>query len=78
MNNSSAITGRTNSLTKFVKYQKVLEIELPCVNALRARRPEHLPVVLAVEEGRAILEELGGIDRFMAELLYGTGMRVLE
>ena len=33
-------------------YQKVLEIELPKLNALRARRPERLPVVLSVEEVR--------------------------
>ena len=36
---------------------KLLEIELPKLNALRARRPESLPVVLAVEEVRAF----GGI-----------------
>lgn len=59
-------------------YQKILEIELPNINALRARRPEHLPVVLAVEEVRSVLAELDGIDLLMAEMLYGTGMRVLE
>jgi integron integrase len=59
-------------------YQKVLDVELLGINALRARRPERLPVVLAVDEVRAIFAELDGIDLFMAELLYGTGMRVLE
>ena len=39
-------------------YQKLLEIELPKLNALRARRPEYLPVVRAVEEVRAHLVEL--------------------
>ena len=29
-------------------YQKILEIELPRLNALRAQRPERLPVVLSV------------------------------
>ena len=38
--------------------QKLREIELPQLNALRARRPECLPVVLAVEEVRALLVEL--------------------
>jgi integrase len=46
-------------------YQKVLEIELRNINALRARRPAHLPVVLSVAEVRAILGELDGIDRLM-------------
>lgn len=39
-------------------YQKILEIELPRLNALRAQRPEHLPVVLSVDEVRAILAGL--------------------
>ena len=59
-------------------YQKILEIELPSVNALRARRPERLPVVLAIEEVRIVFAELDGIDLLLAEILYGTGMRVLE
>ena len=33
-------------------YQQVLEIQLPSINALRARRPELLPVVLSVDEVR--------------------------
>ena len=59
-------------------YQKILEIELPRLNALRAQRPEHLPVVLAIEEIRAILAEIDGIDLLMAEILYGAGLRILE
>lgn len=59
-------------------YQKVLGIELPRLNALRAQRPEHLPVVLSVEEVRLVLAELDGIDRLMVELLYGAGLRLLE
>ena len=58
-------------------YQKVLQIELPNINALRARRPEWLPVVLAVEEVRLVIAGLDGINLLMAEMLYGAGMRVL-
>ena len=36
------------------------------------------PVVLSVEEVRRVLEGLDGIDRLMAEILYGAGLRVLE
>jgi integrase len=46
-------------------YQKVLEIDLPNISALRARRPDHLPVVLSVAEVRSNLDELDGIDRLM-------------
>jgi integron integrase len=59
-------------------YQKVLGIELANINAMRAKRPKRLPVVLAVEEVRAILAELDGIDLVQAELLYGAGLRILE
>jgi integron integrase len=59
-------------------YQKVLGVELPRLNALRAQRPERVPVVLSVDEIRALFAELDGIDLLMAETLYGAGLRVLE
>jgi len=42
-------------------YQKVLEIKLPSLHALRAQRPTRLPVVLSVDEVRAVLAEIDGI-----------------
>jgi integron integrase len=59
-------------------YQKILAIELPKLNALRAQRPERLPVVLSVAEVREVLAELDGIDLLMAEMLYGAGLRILD
>ena len=59
-------------------YQKVLEIKLPSLHALRAKRPTRLPVVLSVDEVRAVLGEIDGIDKLMVELLYGSGLRILE
>jgi site-specific recombinase XerD len=60
-------------------YQWVLEIELTNVDAIRAKKPERLPLVLSVEEVRQVLNAMPeGQYRLMAELLYGTGMRVLE
>ena len=43
-----------------------------------ATRPKRLPVVLAVGEIRAILDELRGVDRLMVTLMYGSGLRVME
>jgi site-specific recombinase XerD len=41
-------------------YQNVLEIELPRLDLVRAKRPERLPVVLSADEVRAALDrELG-------------------
>jgi integron integrase len=59
-------------------YRQVLEIELPPLNALRAQRPDRLPVVLSHQEVRAIFAELDGIELLQAELLYGSGFRILE
>jgi integron integrase len=59
-------------------YQQILEIDLPRLDFLRAKRPERLPVVLSVGEVRALLDRMTGRDKLLAELLYGTGMRLLE
>ena len=45
---------------------------------VRARRPLRLPVVLTRDEVRDVLAHLEGAPRLVAELLYGTGMRLLE
>jgi integron integrase len=43
-----------------------------------SRRPERLPTVLTCDEVRSVLDLLDGIDRLMAGLLYGSGLRLLE
>ena len=60
-------------------YEVVLERELGVVEGLqRVRRPPKLPVVLEKGEVEAVLRELSGQYRLMAELLYGSGLRLLE
>jgi integron integrase len=60
-------------------YRDVLGTELPWLDGLvRAKRPEHLPVVLTIDEVRDILSRIHGIPRLMAILLYGAGLRLLE
>jgi integron integrase len=44
----------------------------------RARRGFRLPVVASRAEIKAVLERMTGRERFMAVLLYGTGMRINE
>lgn len=45
---------------------------------VRAKRPVRLPVVLSVDEVRAILARMTGTPRLMAGLLYGAGLRLME
>ena len=60
-------------------YRQVLEIELEDkINALRAKRSNHLPVVLTRDETRRLLENISGPQRLMATLLYGAGLRRIE
>jgi integron integrase len=62
-------------------YQEVLGMEVPRLDAVRARRPRRLPTVLSVEEVRHLLEAVEGAEgafALMAKLLYGAGLRRLE
>jgi len=60
-------------------YKEVLQIELEGnIQAARAKAPQHLPVVLSKEETRRLLAELNGIHLLMAQILYGSGLRLME
>ena len=60
-------------------YREVLGVDLPWLDdVVRAKRPRFLPVVLTREEVRSVLQRLDGVQRLMALLLYGAGLRLLE
>ena len=60
-------------------YKEVLVLDLPLLeNVVRAKRPQRLPVVLTRTEVRAVLVRMKGVYALMANLLYGTGMRLME
>jgi hypothetical protein len=59
-------------------YRNVLEMDLPRVDLVRAIRPKRLPVVLSVDEVRAVLCRMDDPWKLMAELMYGAGLRLLE
>jgi integron integrase len=60
-------------------YQHVLDRKLDFIeNVQRVKRLAKIPVVLTPEEARAVLDQLVGEYRLMAELLYGSGLRLLE
>lgn len=62
-------------------YKHVLEVDLGRFEAVRARRPKRLPVVLAPEEVASVLQQAQGaqgVFRLMARLLYGCGLRLME
>ena len=60
-------------------YKEVLRRELGFIGqTVRVKRPAKLPVVLSRAEVRAVLDELPGQYRLMGQLLYGSGLRLLE
>ncbi len=60
-------------------YRKVLEMDIEGKREfVRARRPKRLPNVLSQREVRRLLEQLRPPFCLMAELLYGSGLRLAE
>ena len=60
-------------------YRRVLDQELGDIaEAVRARRPRKIPVVLAREEVQRLLGGLEETTQLMARLLYGSGLRLTE
>ena len=60
-------------------YQQVLELDVPWLSDIvAAKQPLHLPTVLTVVEAQAVLARLSGVTGMVCQLLYGSGLRVLE
>jgi integron integrase len=60
-------------------YKQLLGVDLPWLDeVVRAKRPQRLPTVLTPEEVSSVLAQLTGTQALMGNLLYGTGMRLLE
>ncbi len=60
-------------------YNDVLKIELNKeINAIRSKRPKILPVVMTQTESSSVLNCLTGENRLVCEILYGSGLRVIE
>jgi integron integrase len=81
-----AVVGQVSSSTQnqalsaiLFLYREVLGIELPWLNdVVRAKLSQRLPMVLTRSEVRAILDRLSDDYALMGQLLYGTGMRLME
>ena len=60
-------------------YKKVLKREPGEFNELIwAKKPKRLPAVFSREEAKAVLNQLSGLYRIMATLLYGAALRLSE
>jgi integron integrase len=60
-------------------YRVVLDRPVGWINVVaRAQRPRRMPCVLTRAEVRSVLGRMRGVDRLVAGLLYGSGLRLLE
>ncbi|GAB4218512.1 MAG: class 1 integron integrase IntI1 [Rhodoferax sp.] len=60
-------------------YAQVLKVDLPWLQEIGRPKPtQRLPTVLTTDEVQRTLLRLDGVHRLVAQLLYGTGMRILE
>lgn len=75
---SAATQNQAFSALMFL-YKHVLEQELSTpVKALRAQQKPRLPVVLSPAEVQAVISRLTDDYQLMAQLLYGSGLRLME
>ena len=78
----SCFTGNVTR-TRWAKRRSPISSATWPVNGTSRLRPKtrpsaRLPVVLTKEEVRAVLKQMSGELRLMAELLYGSGLRLME
>ena len=60
-------------------YRHVLSIDLDgSIDAVRAKRPGRIPVVMSHDEAMRVIASIEGTHKLMAQLLYGSGLRLME
>jgi len=61
-------------------YRNLLHIELDesSLDFIRPKKGKRVPVILSREEARAIIEKLTGPYKLMVQVMYGSGVRLME
>lgn len=76
------VSGSTQNQAKsalLFLYRHVLKVALPWLEeVVQAKAARRLPVVLTTREVGVLLEAMDGTTGLVAQLLYGTGMRLME
>jgi integron integrase len=75
----SASTQRQALAAILFLYKQVLGIDIGWVEGIvRAKQSQRLPVVMTVDETRALLAHTSGTPGLFLSMLYGTGLRLME
>ncbi len=60
-------------------YKEILHQDIGWVDDIkRPTKPKHIPVVYSKAEAHAVLNNMSGLPQFIAQLLYGSGLRLSE
>lgn len=79
VNQNLAAASQNQALNALVYLSReVLKMELAGIDAVRAKRPKHLPEVLTQEEMKLLLAGVKGYAGLAVKLLNGCGLRVAE
>ncbi|MCP4171150.1 MAG: integron integrase [Fuerstiella sp.] len=77
--NVSASTQTQALSALLLLFREVLQNDRLSIDAIRAKHPETIPVVLSISEVWRVMREIPfGANRVIAGLQYGSGMRLLE
>jgi integron integrase len=76
--NVSASTQNQALAALLFLYRFIVKRPLANVDAVRAKKPIHSPVVMSRDEVLKVLAQLRGVHLLQAQLLYGCGMRLDE
>jgi integron integrase len=74
----SAATQNQAAAALLFLYREVLGMSVGRLDVVRAKESRRVPAVLTRDEVRRVHAEMSGINRLVAELMYGSGLRLLE
>lgn len=69
---------QNQALAALLFLYQVLGVQLGNIEMVRAKKDKRLPTVLSVDEVMCVLENMSGVYRIMAEIMYGGGLRLNE
>ncbi len=67
-----------NAVVFLARHVLGMDVDGTLDDIARPRAPTRLPTVLSRGEAVRLIDALGGVHRLMAELMYGSGLRVIE
>jgi len=67
-----------SALIFLYKYVLQMPLQDEQLSAVRASKPRRLPTVLSRSEALAVIEHLRDTNKLMAQIMYGSGLRVME